>query len=254
VTGSAIQYNYVFSPNSSFVIPKGGVLQVTLKGDATPWATGLLDATTHTFIVTTSGLTAQGALSGGGTVSPTGNATGTAQTTLRNVLVFSSTPVGLTSNRGKSVNDEVADLTFTPANGGSLYLNNATVTFAGTAASSSLFLGGVKLLDPSGNVVAASISSAACNGTNTCAVSFNFANRLVNGAQTYKLTVNDSDEATALSNSSVSLYVTVNANTDVTYTDASDGTGSVTTLPTIMQPGNQIFPINLNSVTYSQNT
>ena len=208
-TGSTISYNYLFNPNSNFVIPKSGTLVVTLKGDATGWAAGLLDATTHVFTVGTTKLTAQGALSGGGTVTPTGNATGTAQTTLRNVMVFSSVPVGLTSGRGKSVNDEVADLTFTPANGGSLYMSTATVTFAGTAASSTNFLAGVKLLDPSGNAITVATTSAACTSVATCTVTFAFNNRLLNGAQTFKLTADDSKEATAGSNSSVSLYVTV---------------------------------------------
>jgi hypothetical protein len=258
-------------------VPRNGVLSLTLKGDVNNFTTGnAADLSSHTFEIattTTSGaqatssiIVAQGATSGKAATitlpplvsfsSTTAPITGaTQQTVLQNALVFSSTPVGLVSGRGKSTNDEIADLTFNAANGGSLLLNNATVTFQGSAASTTLnFIQRVKLLDPSGNPVATSSITSNCGvATSTCSVTFNFNNRLVNGAQTYKLTVDDSQEQIATGNNSVSLYATIAVNTDVAYTDAASG-GTATTLPSILQPGNQIFPLNLNSVTYSQGT
>jgi len=183
----------------------------------------------------------------------------TSQTILQNALVFSSTAVGATNGRGKSTNDEVADVTFNAANSGSLLLNNATFTFQGSAASSTgdAFINSVKLLDPSGNAVTRVSTGTVASGCEasggSCTVTFSFAGRQVNGAQTYKLTVDDSKETIASGNSSVSLYATVNVNTDVSYVDAVTG-GTTTTLPIILQPGNVIFPLNLNSVTYSQGT
>ncbi len=136
-------------------------------------------------------------------------------------------------------------------NNGAVQLNSATITFSGTAASSTSFLTGVKLLDPSGNAVTITGTSTACSSTTSCTINFNFAGRQISSAQTFKLTVNDSLEAVGSANTSVSLYTTLNANTDLTYTDAIDGTGASTTLPSILQPGNQIFPLNLNSVAYT---
>ncbi|MGB7957757.1 MAG: peptidoglycan-binding domain-containing protein [Minisyncoccia bacterium] len=252
-------------------IPRNGVLSLTLKGDVNSFTSGnAADNSTHMFEIATSTavssatstIVAQGATSGkSATIVITNGAGGiapgaTTQTVLRNVLAFSSVPVGATSGRGKSTNDEIADLTFNAPSGGSLYLNNATITFQGTAASTSAntFIGGVKLLDPSGNSIATSSYNNTCNTTGICSVTFNFSNRLINSAQTYKLIVNDALEAIGGGNNSVSLYATVNANTDVVYTDATDGTGLQTTLPSILQPGNVIFPLNMNSVTYSQGT
>lgn len=165
---------------------------------------------------------------------------------------FSWAPVGATSQRGKSTNDEIADVTFALPNGAAILLNTMTITFQGTAADNTGFLSGVKLLDPSGNTIPTSSQTADCVSGGTCSVTFNFANRLVSSAQTYKLIVDDSKTAVAQNNSSVSLYATIHANTDVSYTDASNGTGSLVTLPATLQPGTQIFPLNLNSVTYAQ--
>ena len=166
---------------------------------------------------------------------------------------FSWTPVGATNQRGKSANDEIADVTFNPANSGAILLNSMTVTFSGAAASSTGFLSGVKLVDPSGNTVPVLSQTPDCNGVGTCSVTFNFGGRLDSGAQTYKVAVNDTLEQVATGGTSVSLYVTINTNTDVTYTDAPSG-GLMVNLPAVLQPGNQIFPLNLNSVTYAQGT
>jgi hypothetical protein len=258
-------------------VPRNSVMTLTLKGDVNNYTTGnAADLSSHMFEVATSTLAgysttssvvvAQGATSGKSasitlpaftsstaTFAPIAGAT--TQTVLRNALVFSSTPVGSGSSRGKTSNDEVADLTFNASNGGSLLLNNATITFKGTAASSTGFIAAVKLLDPSGNAVPVLATSSDCSGGNSvCTVTFNLANRLVNGAQTYKLTVDDSLTAVAGGNNSVSLYATVAAPGDISYVDAADGHGTLTTLPSILQPGNQIFPLNLNSVTFSSGT
>jgi hypothetical protein len=163
---------------------------------------------------------------------------------------FSWTPAGATSNRGKTTNDEIADVTFNPGNG-TILLNSMTITFSGTAASSTGFLSGVKLLDPSGNTVSVSGQTADCSGSGTCSVTFNFNSRLDSGAQMYKVIVDDSKAAVASGNNSMSLYATIAAPADVSYYDAPTG-GSLVSLPAVLQPGNQIFPLNLNSVTYAQ--
>ena len=181
------------------------------------------------------------------------NATPTSPLVVMPPSGFSWTPVGATSQRGKSVSDEIADVTFNPVNGGAVALNTMTVTFSGTAASSTGFLSGAKLIDPSGNAVSVSSQTADCNGAGTCSVTFNFDSRLDSGAQTYKVIVDDSKEAVALGGGSVSLYVTIAAPADVSYYDAPSG-GSLVNLPAVLQPGNQIFPLTLNSVSYAQGT
>jgi hypothetical protein len=162
---------------------------------------------------------------------------------------FSWKPIGATSQRGKSTNDEIADVTFNP--GGPILLNAMTITFSGSAASSTGFLSGVKLLDPTGNAVQISSQTADCSGSDTCSVTFNFNDSLDTGFQTYRVIVDDSKEVVASDNNSVSLYVTIAAPTDVSYYDAPSG-GSLVNLPAVLQPGNQIFPLNLNSVAYAQ--
>jgi hypothetical protein len=263
-------------------VPRNSVLTLTLKGDVNTFTSGnAVDLSSHVFEIATSTsgtynatgtvLVAQGATSGktANVVIPHAAGSGaisgaTTQQVLQNALVFSWTPVGTVNGRGKSTSDEIADLTFNAANGGSLELNNATITFSGTGASSATssaigtgasgFMAGVKLLDPSGNAVAIAATSSDCaTAAGPCTIDFTFAGRQVNGSQTYKLVVDDSKAAVASGNSSVSLYATIAAPGDVTYTDAVTG-GTATTLPTILQPGNQIFPLNLNSITYSQGT
>jgi hypothetical protein len=266
-------------------VPRNGVLTLTLKGDVNNFTTGnAADLSSHDFeIATTTGATynttssvvvAQGATSGQSAtiVLPTADpssgliAGATTQKVLQNALAFSWVPVGATNGRGKSTNDEIADLTFGAANGGSLLLNTTTVSFSGSALSSSTsgsigvaanagLMASVQLLGPSGSPVTVASSSPACDGTaGTCWVTFNFgSNAQVNGNQTYKLTINDSEAASALGNSSVSMYATIATSSAVVYTDAASG-GQVTTLPAMLQPGNVIFPLNLNSVTYSQGT
>jgi hypothetical protein len=278
-SGSAPAFLYAFTNLLSngvgtAYVPRNGVLTLTLKGDANGFTTGnAADLSNHMFEIATSTgaynttssvVVAQGATSGksasitlpvfasqSATAAPIAGAT--TQQVLQNALAFSWTPVGASNGRGKSTNDEIADLTFSAANGGSLLLNNATITFSGTAATSTAFLAGVRLLGPSGSPMPTSSVGSACPAVGTCFVVFNLGGVQVNGAQTYKLTVDDSQEAIASGNSSVSLYATVAANTDISYTDAASG-GTLTTLPSILQPGNQIFPLNLNSVTFSSGT
>jgi len=273
-TGVAFLYpftNLLSNSAGTAYVPRNSVMTLTLKGDVNKYTTGnVVDLSQHIFEIatstavsaTSSTVVAQGATSGKSAIislpqtAANGTITGaTTQTVLRNALVFSVTPVGPTSNRGKSSNDEIADITFAPANGGSLELSSTTITFQGSADNIAGFLQGVKLLDPSGNPIATSTNSVDCtSATATCSVTFNFANRLVSGSQTYKVTVNDALEAIAGGTNSFSLYATIHQAPDVQYIDASDGTGTQTSLPTILEPGNQIFPLNLNSMTYAQGT
>jgi len=266
----AFLYQFQFGNASPFVIPRNGTLSLALKGNTNAFTNGnVTDGSIHTFEVATSTaasntLTTSTVVALGQTSNQPANvvltsAAGTQQTVLRNSLTFSTTQLGSGSSRPKSTGDQLATLTFTPGNGGSLSLNTTTITFSGnsiatgTAAnafgdSMYLLLNGTKYYPASGT----------CSTAASCADTWSFGGGVsgfqVNGTPvTFTLVGDDFDNTViAGSNNSVSLAATINSSASVLYTDGTDSNS--TTATAISLPTSFITPAQIFNVQFQQNS
>ena len=242
---------YVFNFANPVVVPQGSSISLVLTGDAATYGSGgAIDNSTHSFSVTS--VTAQGSTSNTTLAQPTGSASGNPQTVLRSILNFSSTPVGATSNRGKSTGDELADLSFQANAAGSIAVNTVRVTFSGTAASTTLLTAGaVQLIENNNSLATGTATTSNGNIVWTFNLGTTTAGQSVNpgATRTWKLIVNDNDLASAPSGSqgTVNLIAAINTNTDIVYTDGLDSSAtSPLYLPSFPTP------IQLNSVSFAQ--
>jgi len=264
-SGTAWIYNFHFG--TPIIVPRASSISVTLKGDAASFASsGATDNTVHTFKVATTtdatnntaalAVVALGQSSNASSSVTISSANGNAQTVLRSKLTFAATSLGATVSRGKISTDQLATLAFTANNAGALAVNTVTVTFSGTAPSSTTFLAGVKLLDENNNVLTVGATSSACTGANTCSVTWSLgattAGQQVSAGTTRNFTlVVDSTKAQQVTGTNnVNLVATINATGDIAYTDGLDAAATTgLTLPTSV-----LTPISLNSVTYAAGT
>lgn len=273
--GPGYYYQFSFIGNG-LVVPKSNSIVAILKGSVSAFsASGASDNTTHVFKIATS-TTADAAidttpeviialgntsnassavtfLTGAGT--PASNA----QTVLRTKLTVSAATLGSTAGRAKNSVDDFATISFTADAAGAAALNTLVVTFSGTAPSIGTFLDGVTLLDQNGvNVTGVSgvtvATSSACNGSNTCTKTWklgssNLGWQIGSSGYTFKLRIDGTKTQAGSANLSQTLTATVNANTDVAYTDAlsSDGTSNVN-LPS------KVVPIPVQSVSFASGT
>jgi len=265
-TGNTPGFYWKFHFNSAVVVPKSSSVSLTLKGDVNPFNTNVpVDAATSTFRIATS--TDSDNNSTSTTVVALGNssnqvatvslsgAVGNTQTVLRSNLLVTAASLGTISGRSKNITDDVGTITFTAANGGGVVLNAVTTTISGTLASSTfLSAGDVKLWDPSQNVaVGTAVTSSLCAGTgSSCVITFQIgtstAGYTISGgnSKTFNIRINSLTNTKApVSGVSLSLAVSINANTDISFTDAVDGTGIVANLPATAAP------INISSVSYA---
>ena len=265
-TNSGWGYIYAFS-NLAFVIPKSQSALLVLKADVGTYSqSGATDNTTHVFKVTTSTETtndtaAETVVALGNTSQATtsvtlSSANGNAQTLLRSKVAFSGALNGSASGRSKSAADDVAKLSFTANAAGSVAINTVTVTFSGTAPSIATFLDGVLLLDENGTALGTgNTTSSACTGGNTCSKTFTLgatnAGQVINAGLTriWTLRVDSTKTLAGASGISQSLAVTVNALTDMKFTDGLD-TAAATAL-NVLEPF-VTAPFSVTSVSYAQ--
>jgi peptidoglycan hydrolase-like protein with peptidoglycan-binding domain len=258
---------YTFHFATPFVVPQANSLSLVLKGDLASYnSSGATDNTTHVFkIVNTTDVTALGATSNATSVVSITNANGNTQTVLRSNLLFSATPLGAASGRGKTSSDNFATLTFSANSAGAVSLNTLVVSFTGNGASSTNFLDGVRILNESnveiagpntaGTVVATS-SAADCAAGNACYIKFNFGSttngqQIGSTARNWTLQVNGTRVFASTGTSISSLSATINARTtDVMYTDALDTSASTN----VLLPASTLFPVSVNSVSYAVGT
>jgi Putative peptidoglycan binding domain len=257
-------YYYKFNFASPIVVPQSNSVSLVLKGDVSSYtSSGATDNTTHVFKIASSTDTdndtlagetvvALGATSNASSAVSLGAATGPTKTVLRSKLTFSSTQLATVLTRSSAVN--LASLTFAADSAGSVAVNSVTVTFSGTAASIATFLDGVTLLDESNNTLGtANTTSSACNGSNTCSITFNLGSttggQIVTGgtSRTWTLRVDGTKLQAAAASVSRDLSATINARTDIQYTDALDSAAATA----IGLASNVIVPIQLSSVSTS---
>ncbi|HEX4104196.1 MAG TPA: peptidoglycan-binding domain-containing protein [Candidatus Paceibacterota bacterium] len=261
-TGTGFTYTFHFA--TPVIIPQANSLTLSLKGDIASYnsigSTGV-DDTTSTFNLATSSITALGASSNFPVTNVSGGATGNTMTVLRTTLTPSATALGNTTGRTKSAVDSLANITFTANSAGSAMLKNLTLNFTGSAVSSSAFAADVNLLDQNNlDVVAndnATVTSTSCSSTGACTLIWTFNTTstpfVVSGGSSYVFTLRLNDTANgvgvATGNASVSLGVTIQNTTSTQYYDAGQASGASTvSLPTTL------VPLNVNSITFAQNS
>jgi len=257
--GTAVPGGYSYQLSSpGLVIPKGGFLLLTLRGDVDTYASGGADDNSvHTFNMT--GVTATGVTSGAPVSStpafppPSANP----MTILRTKLTLTANPLGSYVGRAKSSADNLATLTLAADPAGDLALNALTITFGGTAPVNSAFLDGVTLIDENAAALGTgSTTSTACNGLNTCSKTFNLGattsgQAVVRGAsRAWTLRADTNRTQAGAPGISQSLDATINASTDVQYTDGLDP-AAVSGIPL---SGSTLVPLWINVVSYAVGT
>jgi len=270
---SSLGFTYAFHFGTPVVIPQANGVTLSLKGDvATYNSQGSTDNSTSTFSIASSSITALGQSSNLATT-VTGAATGNTMTILRTTLTPSAAALGTTSGRTKSSVSNIATVTFSPNSSGPALLKTLKLTFSGNAiatstAASTTYNGGtaglpsnITLLDVNNNDVVGSDNATAtstCTTQTACTVTWTFQSSptgtgafVLSSPYTFTVRLNDqTGNATvaASSNSSVSLGATIQSTGDVTYLDATDGTGSTVSLPSTL------VPLNVTSISYAQGT
>jgi len=254
-SGTAYIYSFHFA--TPVVVPQANSVSITLKGDAASFASaGATDNSGHTFEVATTtdatnnttalAVTALGNTSNKTSAVTINTANGTTQTVLRTVLSAATAPLG-GSNHNKSNPDDLGTVTFTANSAGPAALNKVTVTFSGSAATSTL-LSTVKLIDQNGND--ATVTDGATATTTATTVSWSFpagsAGFQISAGSSYTFKIRANSTVVAASaNVSQSLSATIQASTDVLYTDGLDSNATSTLgLPTA------VVPLTINSITY----
>lgn len=268
-------YYYKFNFSSPLVVPQSGSVSVLLKGDVSSYSSsGATDNSTHVFKIASSTNDTDNDLFAGETVNALGSTsnatsavtlatgagapTSNAMTVLRTKLTLASAALGTTSGRAKASVDDLGTITFTADASGSASLNTITVTFGGDAPSISTFLDGVSLLDANGtNVTNTSgvtvATSTACSGANTCTKTWSLGDTTsgwiisAGTPYTFKIRLDSTKTQAGASGVSRSLSASVNATTDIMFTDALDSAASTRISP----PANTV-PLNINSVSYAQ--
>ncbi len=257
-------YIYSFNLSRPIIVPIGGSISVTLKGDVSSFAnSGATDNTTHVFKIATStettndtstetvvalGLTSNTA-SAVSLSSPNANA----QTVLRTKLTVATTASGPTTNRNKATTDDLGSISFTADAAGALLLNTVTITYSGTAPSGTAFFDSASqvLYDPS----TGTSYTKATGATSTTSISYNLAGYALSAGQTkiFTLRLDTLTNTTNVGASGISksLDAKINAGTDVTYTTAVSGGTANVSLPTT---GPGAPPTTINSVSYTSGT
>jgi hypothetical protein len=251
-------YTYSFQiQGNPIIVPKANSVSITLKGDASAYATGASDNVSNTFkVATTTGLTALGISSNLAATTTLSNAAGNAQTVLRTVLtpsvnnsVADGTYFTPSNHQSRSATDDLAEIKFGANNSGGAILTKLTLTFSGSLASSTNFLSGVSLLDSNGtNILSdgatttAVLASTPCPG-GSCSVTWTIptsttqAQVSAGGTGLFKLRINDQDGIAQANGQSPSLSVTIQGASDVNYVDSLDNSGnSINALPSNLVP------------------
>ncbi len=257
---SADGYYYKFVLGSPLVLPRNSSISLTVKADVLSYASGsVTDNSKHIFSIRNiSDISAVSSASNTASIIQLGTdysaPVSNPLNVIRTKINVSASPLGVTSNRIKTMADDLGNIIVSADPAGTAVLNDLTVTFGGTAPSS-LFLDGVKLFDSNMVDVASSYgatvnSSAPCTGQNTCSKTWHFPSG-VNGwvipagaSSALKLRV-DSTKTAAGTGVAQSLQASISSNTDVKYTDGLDPDATTgLTLPI------NLMPIGINYVAY----
>ena len=241
LSSAAPTYAAVFSGmGTNALVPQGGILTLTLKGDVPSFSVGCggssactgLENTTSTFQIkasSTASIVALGKDSNASATHVSGVPTANTLTILRSKLTVTGATTGATSGRTRAASDAVGNLILTADAGFQTTLNTLSLKFEGQAVSSGTTAFVVSLIDPNTNTNWGGSGNPTCTPStgNSCSVSFSFTSGNTVGAgtsKTLRVQLNSSNFFNAAS-AGDSLSVSVKANTDVDYGDGSTTAG-----------------------------
>jgi hypothetical protein len=140
-------------------------------------------------------------------------------------------------------------------------LNTVTVTFTGSAVSSTLAFPTSTtylLVGTPSSYTAKYAAVAATSTTGQEVMTWNFGNDVsglqLSGPTTFTLVVDTTKTNVAGSNNSVSLYANIQANSDIQYTDGTSGVVGSTVTTGLGLPSSVLTPIQLNGVQFQTNS
>jgi hypothetical protein len=262
---TAFLYQFQFGNSTPFVIPRNSSYQVTLKGNVNTISGGnVTDGSVHTFDIATStaantpALTAiaYGNTSNIASTVQINSANSNPQTVLQNILQVSYAAVGATVGRSKSSADELATLTFTPTNNGSAVLQTTTITFSGSAVSTTTAQDAtLAIVQGTGfGTPFSPATTTACTPGGTCSATFNFTGSAgqIQSPTSYAVILNETGNGTiaATGQNYVNLYVTLASSTAILYTDGISGT----TISGVGLPASWLYPVQLIGAQFAQNS
>ena len=259
-----VNYLHRFTFGSPIVVPRAGTVSLVLKGDVLPYGSLVAtDGSRHDFDLRSSSSTiptpggvviATGAVSNATSQVVLSGAHSNTMTALRSKLTVSATPLGALSNRTKTSADRLATITFSadPA-GGTAVLNTLTITYAGSAATTTLPStagSSTRLLDAS--LVDVTTSLGAWSFTSGLKKTWIFTTGLQiapGTSYTFTLELNSvAGTVVAGPTSSVTLNAKINGTNDVLYTTAPSGGTPYIGLPA------SVVPVQITTVTYAPGT
>ncbi|MCR4328070.1 MAG: peptidoglycan-binding protein [Patescibacteria group bacterium] len=260
-------YYYAFHFTSPVVVPQSNAVSLVLKGDVSSYnSSGATDNTTHVFKIATSTDTANDTLAEtivalGSTSNNTSSISFTtpnanALTVLRTKLTVTGTNAATTARTQTAV-DDIGTINFAADSAGALQLSSVTITFAGSAPSTTNFYN------------ATSTATGACatcyvtlydtnNGTtynpiasSTTSLSFDLGNYSLtaNTSKSFTLRLNTAQSGVLVAAGSAStahsLSATISAAGNVTWVDALSGGSTGLSLPAAA------VPVTISSVSYT---
>ncbi len=218
-------WTYVFSSfSNALIVPQGGSVSLTLKGDAGSYTGGsIADNSTSTFSIATSSIIARGATSNK-TATVSGSASGNVMTVLRSTETVAGS---LVTSLPPASFQQIGGFTITSNAAGDTVPSSTTLTFNSTA--STTFLNTVVLHDVNGNALTGTASGTA--------ITFHIpSSYVVTAGSSYTFTIwGDLSQIPSAANAAQSLTAQIKANTDYTYLDGSTN-GSTVNLPTVVVP------------------
>lgn len=237
---------YTFNPGTLPLIPSGGVLNLTLKGDASSF-TGTSGAVSSTAayifkIATTGNITALGVGSNSSATPTLSSANGNTMTVLRGAASIAITSSGAKSARPSGVGADTLGTVTVTAIGGPIALNTLVLHISGSlpTATFSTANNDIRLIDnTTGAVAAGTATSTACSSNGSCTATWSFGTgtsgiqlTAVGQSRTFTVSIDPGTHAVAATaNIAQGLSAQINTTTDVAYTDALDGNGASSNLP-----------------------
>lgn len=252
-TGNASGFTFTFANFANpIVVPQGGTISLTLKGDAGSYSSGsMTDNSSASFTLDGSSVAAFGA-SSNAAISASGVAVGNPQTVTRTVLSIAGQSATTMPSAGFQ---QLGSMQLTANAAGDAVLNSLTLTFGGSAAGNTSFMNSVALHDQNGNnVVADGIAQASVSGNRVTWTFQPHSNPfVVTAGSGYSFSVwGDLSQLSTAAGVSQTVTATIQGGSDFSYYDGTNSSASLLNLSPLQVP--PITVVNLAGAgTASQN-
>ncbi|MBI4993752.1 hypothetical protein HZC33_02235 [Candidatus Wolfebacteria bacterium] len=236
---------YTFNPASQPVIPTGGVLNLSLKGDTSSYQSGAVSSTAayiFKLVATSTDITALGVGSNNSATPTFSSANGNTMTVLRGAVGLAVTSSGAQASRPSGVGAGTLGTITVTAVGGPVALNTLVLHISGSLPTSTFSTANsdIRLIDGTTNAVAAgSATSTACSSNGSCTATWSFGTgtagiqlTAAGQSRTFTISIDPGTHAVAATaNIAQGLSAQINTTTDIAFTDALDGNGASASLP-----------------------